>query len=172
MIKAIVYESYTGHTKEYAELLSKELALPCYELKSAKGIVEKNAEVIFLGWLMAGTIKGYKKAKAYFDIKALCAVGMSGTESQLKDIIKTNKIPTDLKVVLLQGGFEIEKLRGIYKLMMNTMKKTVGKALADKKDRTDEENEMLDLLINGGNRVSLENLRSVIDWYEEKGEKE
>ncbi len=39
-----------------------------YELKTAKKELPKNASVIFLGWLMAGTVKGYKKAKRRFDV--------------------------------------------------------------------------------------------------------
>ncbi len=36
MIKAIVYQSKTGHTKEYAESLSKELKIPCYSVQDGK----------------------------------------------------------------------------------------------------------------------------------------
>ena len=53
--------------------------------------------------------------------------------------------------------------------MMDIMVKTAGKALADKPDRTPEEDDLLDMMINGGNRVSPKNLSAVLDWYEEKG---
>lgn len=36
MVKAIIYQSKTGHTKEYAEYLSKELSIPCYSVCEAK----------------------------------------------------------------------------------------------------------------------------------------
>lgn len=49
--------------------------------------------------------------------------------------------------------------------MMNVMIKTAGKGLAAKTDRTPEEEDMLDMLINGGKRVSLENLRGIDAWY-------
>ena len=39
--------------------------------------------------------------------------------------------------------------------MMNVMVKTAGKGLANKTDRTPEEDDMLDMMINGGKRVSL-----------------
>ena len=68
----------------------------------------------------------------------------------------------------LQGGFDLKKLRGIYRLMMLVMSKTVVKKLAAKPDRTPDEEDMLDLFQNGGNRVSLENLRPVLAWYEEE----
>ena len=45
------------------------------------------------------------------------------------------------------------------------MAKTVGKRLAEKKDRTPDEDVMLDMLVNGGSKVSAENLDDVIAWY-------
>ena len=33
MIKAIVYKSSTGHTKQYAEMLGDSLKIPAYDLK-------------------------------------------------------------------------------------------------------------------------------------------
>lgn len=62
MIKAIVYMSETGHTKKYAELLGERISLPVYELNTAAKELPRGTEIIYLGWLMAGSIKGYKKA--------------------------------------------------------------------------------------------------------------
>ena len=50
-------------------------------------------------------------------------------------------------------------------MMMTVMKKTAGKGLADKKDRTPEEDDMLDLLLHGGSRVSADKLSAVLQWY-------
>lgn len=59
----------------------------------------------------------------------------------------------------------MKKLHGAYRFMMNIMVKTAGKALAEKADRTQEENDMLDMMLNGGKRVTKQNLNTVIDWY-------
>lgn len=166
-MKAIVYTSNTGHTREYAAMLGIATHLPVHELDAAVSSLPKGSEIIYLGWLMAGSVKGYKKAAKHFDIKALCGVGMAKTGSQLDDVRKANKLPDALPVFTLQGGFELEKLSGVYKLMMGTMKATAGKGLADKSDRTDEEDEMLDLLTNGGSKVSKDNLGEVLEWYEQ-----
>ena len=48
--------------------------------------------------------------------------------------------------------------------MMEIMVKTVGKGLAAKKDRTPEEDDMLDMMLQGGERVKEENLGAVLDW--------
>lgn len=49
---------------------------------------------------------------------------------------------------------------------MSIMVKTAGKALAEKKDRTPEEDDMLDMMMNGGERVKVQNLKEIINWYE------
>ena len=49
--------------------------------------------------------------------------------------------------------------------MMEIMVKTTGKALAEKKDRTPDEDDMLDMMRCGGERVKAENLSAVLDWY-------
>ena len=90
---------------------------------------------------------------------------MGATGSQLDDLRKNNALPSNLPVFSIQGGFDIKKLRGIYKFMMTVMTKTLGKKLADNKDRTPEEDAMLDLLINGGSCVSEKNLDAVLEWY-------
>lgn len=163
----IVYTSNTGHTKEYAELLAKELSCAALTLDEAKKTLKRGSDIIYLGWLMAGKVKGFSKASKKYNVKALCGVGMAATGSQLSDVKKSNKIPEGMPIFTLQGGFELDKLHGIYKIMMSTMKKTVGKGLANKSDRTPEEDDMLDMMQNGGSRVSLENLASVIAWYNE-----
>lgn len=36
MVKAIIYNSSTGHTSRYAKMLSKKLDIPCYSIKKSK----------------------------------------------------------------------------------------------------------------------------------------
>lgn len=162
---AIIYTSNTGYTAEYANMLGKIINLPVCTLSEASRKVKKGSPVIYMGWLMAGQVKEYKKAAKAYEICAVCAVGMGSTGSQIDDIRKTNNIPDSTSVFSLQGGFDIKKLNGVYKLMMTTMIKTVGKKLAAKADRTPDEDKMLDLLMNGGSCVSEENLSDVLNWY-------
>lgn len=164
-MEAIVYTSNAGHTKEYAKLLGEIINLPVYEIGEAKGKLDKNADIIYFGWLMAGKVKGYNKALKRYNIKALGAVGMSNSVTQIDDVKKNNNVSEELEIFLLQGGFEIDKLSGIYKTMMNTMRKTVGDKLDNKEELTEEEKDMLDMLKNGRNCVSTENLTEIINWY-------
>ena len=41
MIKAIVYESNTGHTMQYAKMLSEKLNIPCFTIEEAKTNLQK-----------------------------------------------------------------------------------------------------------------------------------
>jgi len=163
-LNAIVYTSNAGHTKAYAELLGKETALPVYECKDALKILPRGSRVIYLGWLMGGTVKGYKRAAARFDVSAVCAVGMSGSDSQSADIRRINRLEDSLPVFCLQGGFEMDKLSGIYRMMMQLMKKGLGKKLAEKPHKTPEEEEMLLLINVGEDRVSSRRLERVVAW--------
>ena len=113
---------------------------------------------------MAGKVQGYSDAAKQYSVEAVCGVGMGSTGSQMEDVRKNNSIPESTPVFTLQGGFDMNKLRGVYKMMMQVMKKTVGKKLAEKPDRTPDEEEMLNLLLHGGSRVSEANLAAVLEW--------
>ena len=168
MIQAILYTSNSGYTEEYAKLLSEKTGIEAWPLSKAVHRVDPGAQVICMGRLMAGVVKGYKDAAKNYDVLAVCAVGMGATGSQLDETRKSNKIPASTALFTLQGGFDINKLHGIYKFMMETMKNTVGKKLAKKKDRTADEDDMLDMMMNGGDRVTEENLTKVLEWLEQQ----
>lgn len=165
-MKAIVYTSNSGYTAEYAAILGKKLSLPVCSLAEAKGKIAGGDEIIYLGWIMASSVKGYKKAKKLYNVRAVCGVGMGQTGTQIEDIRKANGIPEDEPVFTLQGGFDMNKLHGIYKFMMKTISNTAGRKLSEKPDKTANESDMLDLIQNGGNRVSEDNLSALIEWYE------
>ena len=97
----------------------------------------------------------------------VCGVGMGATGSQLPDVRRANKLPAAMPVFTLQGGFDMARLRGVYKLMMTVMVKTAGKGLSEKPDRTPDEDAMLDMMLHGGSRVSEENLTAILQWYGE-----
>ena len=113
---------------------------------------------------MAGSIKGYAEAAKRYRVRAVCAVGMGQTGTQTDSVRKKTAVPTGIPVFTLQGNFDVKKLHGVYRPMMELMVKTVGKGLSEKADRT-EEDDMLDMMLHGGERVKAENLRAVLDWY-------
>lgn len=163
-MKAIIYTTNTGSTAQYAKMLSEKTGIPAFSTEEAKEKVEKGNEVIFLGWIMASKVKGYKAASKKYRIAAVCAVGMERTGSRTEEIrIKTN-VPKENPLFTLQGNFNIKKLRGAYRLMMNLMVKMTARQLGAKTTRTQREEEMLSLMLHGGENVRAENLNSVLDW--------
>ena len=92
-MKAIIYTSNTGSTAEYAQLLGKKLNLPVHSLQQAKNKVLAGSEIIYLGWIMAGGIKGYKEAAKLYKVRAVCGIGMGQTGTQLKEVRDKNAIP-------------------------------------------------------------------------------
>lgn len=165
MITAIVYTSNSGYTAQYAEILHQKTKLPAYTLDQAKTVLPAQSEIMYLGWIMASNMQGYRKAAKRYQIACACGVCMGASGSQLKEVRSATKIDASIPLFTLQGGFDMNKLHGMYKLMMQVMAKTAGKGLAEKTDRTPDEDVMLDMMLHGGNYVSEENLRPVLDWY-------
>lgn len=114
---------------------------------------------------MAGSVKGYAEAAKRYRVRAVCGVGMGQTGTQTDSVRKKSGISVDIPLFTLQGNFDVKKLHGVYRPMMEIMVKTAGKSLAAKKDRTPEEDGMLDMMLHGGERVKQENLSAVLDWY-------
>lgn len=164
-MNAIIYTTNTGSTEHYAKLLAQETGLPAYSLTEAKKAVPTGTDVIYLGWIMAGSIKSFAAAAKRYHMCAVCGVGMGQTGTQTESVRKKTSVPANIPLFTLQGNFDVKKLHGIYRPMMELMVKTAGKSLAEKKDRTPEEDDMLDMMRYGGERVKIENLSSVLDWY-------
>ena len=164
-MNAIIYTTNTGSTEHYAKLLAQKTGLPVYSLAEAKKRVFAGAEVIYLGWIMAGSVKGYAEAAKRYQVRAVCGVGMGQTGTQTDSVRKKSAVPAGIPLFTLQGNFDVKKLHGIYRLMMEIMVKTAGKGLAEKSDRSMEEDNMLDMMLHGGERVKAEDLRAVLDWY-------
>ena len=164
-MNAIIYTTNTGSTECYARLLTQKTGLPAYSLAEAKKRVFAGTEIIYLGWIMAGSVKGYAEAAKRYRVRAVCGVSMGQTGTQTDSVRKKSGITADIPLFTLQGNFDVKKLHGVYRLMMEIMVKTAGKGLAEKSDRTPEEDDMLDMMRHGGERVKAENLSAVLDWY-------
>lgn len=162
-MKAIVYTSNSGHTKEYSEILSKKLNVPCYNLKEAKKVLQKTDDVIYLGWMMAGQIKGLKKAKSSYNLIAICGVGMTQPEELQQKLDEANK-NNDVKRFYLQGGIDINKLGGMYKFMIKAMVKGLTEELEAKMNKTQQEIETLEMIKNNKNCVCEDNLKPIVSW--------
>lgn len=141
----IVYCSNTGSAKKYAELLSEKTGLPCVDI-SKRSSVSADEEIIFIGWIMAGSLQGLKEVRETFsDIKAVCGVGMMKGEKATEETKAKNGITEPY--FFLPGDFDMSKLKGMYKMMMGMMLKMVKGKIKESGDEKGEE--MLKMLENG-----------------------
>lgn len=151
MIKAIVYHSNTGHTKKYAEFLSKELNIPTYPLKEID--LKKDEEIIYLSWICAGRITKLNKAKKKCKIRLIGMVGAyPKTDQYVKKLQTANRLA--IPSFYLQGGIDYDELKGIKKLIVKLVGKTIPK----------ENTELAKLFQAGENYVKKESLKELIDF--------
>ena len=160
---AIVYTSNTGFTAQYASLLGGETGLPVYSLEDASKSLPQSSPVVYLGWLTAGKVQGYDKAVTKFNLQALCAVGMAKSGSQMEDVRKSNNLPQGLPLFTLQGGMDRSKLKGFDQVAITML----AKGLAAQKQRSAQDERILELLESGTDGVREENLAQVLSWYEQ-----
>ena len=159
-MQAILYNSNTGSAKSYANLLSDAVGLPAFSVKEAKRAIKKGSEVLYFGWVMASSVRGYRKAAKNYRVCAVAAVGMAATGTNTEIIREKNGLPRALPLFTLQGNFTPEKLAFPLRLMM----RIATDALQKKKDRTEEEEETLRLMRGGEDRVRAENLAELLAW--------
>ena len=161
---AIVYTSGTGHTRQYAFLLGEKTGLAFYALEEAMSLLPAGSPVLYLGWVHAGHVKGYANAAKRFTICAVCGVGLCDTGTMTSEVRKATAIPEEIPLFTLQGGMDRGKLKGINKLMITML----TKGLSSQKERSDQDERMLELLSKDANYVSEENLAGVEQWYREE----
>ena len=61
MLHAIVYTSNASNTARYAQLLGQATGLPVFSAQEAHKNLA-SGDILYLGWVMAGTVKGYQQA--------------------------------------------------------------------------------------------------------------
>ena len=162
-MKAIVYTSNTGHTAKYAKMLGEKTGVPVYALSEAAKQLSNGTEIIYLGWLFANNIKGYKKAAKQYKISAICAVGLCDTGTAIAEVRKVNAISEETLLFTMQGGMDKTRLRGINKFMINML----TKGLSSQKERSENDERMLYLLTHDQNYVSEENITAFMEWYKQ-----
>lgn len=166
-IKAIVYESNTGFTKQYAKMLSGIINIPAIPVTDNSIFFGEREAVIFLGWVCAGKINGLRMARLKFNPMIIAGVGMTPMSDKYAfALAQQNNI--DVPFYYLQGGIHREKLKGFYKMMFKMVANPIlRKAEKSKGEPTEHERQMISLIKNGGSFISRENLEELIKKYEE-----
>lgn len=155
----IVYESKAGFTKRYADMLSAKTGLKVFRVKELAR-VNRDEEIIFLGWMKVGKIQGFNKVRNY-NIKAVCGSGTGRTaEPSIETVIARNEIK-DIPFFYLRGGcFPLKELKGMDKIMMNMF----VKMLKSRKNADEKTSESIAIIENGFDGVKEENLNPILEW--------
>lgn len=155
----IVYESKTGFTKRYADMLAAKTRLKVFRvIELAK--VNQDEEIIFLGWMKIGKIQGLDKLRKY-NVKAICGSGTGRiAEPNPEEVIARNKI-TGMPFFYVRGGcFPLKELKGIDRIMLTLF----VKMLKRRKNKDERQEEAISIIENGFDGVNEENLEPVVEW--------
>ena len=95
---------------------------------------------------------------------------MTYDEKQEKEIQEKVKAYNSELVINIRGGFYLDRLHGLYKFMMKSMGKVLGKVLREKENKTEEDKQTLLMIEQGASYVDEANLDRVITWYNNRGE--
>ena len=165
----IVYNSKTGFTRQYAEMLANAEKIKAYSLEQAQAELPEKESVIFMGWLMAGHISGIDLAVRRWDVRCAVGVGMGPAgKEQLATMAKANFVP-NAPLFYLQGGWAPKKVGWFQRRAVGLVTRATRKQLLAKKDRTEQEEAYLSMLIRGGSFVEFKNLKPLQDWLASNG---
>lgn len=159
---AIVYRSNTGYTRQYAEMLSQQTGLPAYDQKKMGDALPEGTPIVYMGWVRIGRVQGFKKARKKYDVVAICPVGMGlPNPMAYEEAAKRSKMDA---IFCLHGGFELRKVRGLDRRLMGNLAKNLQSALGNLPERSESQEVMLNLAVNGGSYVDQKYLDPLIQW--------
>lgn len=159
----IVYTSNAGHTMEYAKLLARELGGEAYTLKEAKKKLKKKEEIIYLTWIFAGRPKKLKKALKRYKCLAIATVGMTLNKIDQDEIKFKYKLQCPL--YYLPGGLDINRLKGLYKHIAQSVYDKMLIKLHHEKDFSDDEKIVAEAIVKGTNYVSRTYLEDILRYF-------
>lgn len=148
----VVYTSQTGFTERYAEWLADAAGADCLELAQAKARDLSGYDaIVFGGWVCAGSISKIDWFKRNIDgwpgkkLAVFCVGGSPIDSPDIAPFLERNFTSAErarLKAFYCPGGFNYEKMPAPSKLMM----KMFSAALKAKKDKTEAEEAMAEML--------------------------
>ena len=166
MKRLVVYQSSTGFTAKYAAWIAGELSCEAKELKHMKAQeIAAYDSIIFGGWIMGGMIMGLDKIQK-MDPKQLVvfAVGASSDSEELRNNLKTQNHLEQTPLFYMEGGIAFEKMSFFPKMMLKTM----GKSVAKKEVKTEEDEEMLRKFSASGDNSDIANIQPLVAFVKEE----
>lgn len=172
----IVYNTNTGNTKSYADMLSQRLNCEIISLKKVSKVkLDEYDTVVFGGWVRASKIVGLNSFKKHFTPKTqhnllVYAVGANSPSDKNLNELKSKNIldsEKDCPLFYLQGGFDPDKLSLPLKMMLSGVAKSLKKKeMKDPASLSQEDKEFLDFFQSKHNHVDGKNLDLIIDYIE------
>ena len=164
MVEAIVYNTHTDFSKQYAYNLAVKTKLPIYSLGEAR-VLKEGTEIIYISWIKNGKIVDLDRAKKKFTLVYVCSVGLYPyTEERIKELKESNKVEN---LFYLRGGLRYYKLNLMERNVFNDIRKNLERK--SKKVRlSEEETDMLYIVTNGLERINLDSLDSLVEWINDE----
>lgn len=160
MIDAIVYNSHTDFSKQYAYSLAVRCKLPIYSLSDARKL-DSGINIIYFSWVKNGIVVDYERVKKKFNILYVCAVGLYPySEEMVQNLKLTNKIDN---IFYLRGGLRYYKLNLLERNVFLDIRKNLERK-AKKMRLSNDENDMLYIVTNGLERINLDALDPLVEW--------
>ena len=144
----VIYKSSTGFTKRYAEWIAEELGCETITLKEATSHELSGYDtIVYGGGIRANMINGLDKFKKIVDnYKQLYVFGVGASEDSnmvIEEIRKANVAYFgNISFYYFRGGMNLDKMRGLEKMMMRIIKKS----LAKKQDLLEKDKAMIEML--------------------------
>ena len=164
----IVYQSHTGFTKEYAQMLGKAEKMKTYTLAEAERQLLSDAQVFYMGPLTAGHIGGLDRSMKRRKIQGVCGVGMSQPGEGTMASLRRSNYVGDAPLFYLQGGWAPKKVGWLQRRMVGMATRGLRQSLQQKRERTPQEQRQLDLLLRGGSCVAFRNLTPLLEWLKKQ----
>lgn len=148
----VLYNSWTGFTQRYAELLGKELDCPVHPLADAPADLSPYDAVVFGSRLHAGIFDGWKKTRKLLTRRGAKQLVVFATgampneaERQIQTMWEQNLILSEREEIphfYLQAGLCYERMGGVDRAMM----KFAAWAMTRKKAKTAEDQAFQDAI--------------------------
>lgn len=152
MKTVVIYNSQTGFTERYARWIAEAAGAECVELKEArKNTYDSYDAIVFGGWACAGGISGLKWFKSNLNcwegkkLIVYCVGGSPADSPEIATALRNNFSADEwerIRAFYCPGGFNYERMSLTSKMMM----KVFVKAIKAKKDKTEEEKVMAEMV--------------------------
>lgn len=169
----VIYNSQTGFTRRYAQWIAEAVGADCLALSDAKKRdLTAYEAVIYGGWACGGRISKlgwFKENMARWADKKLavfCVGGSPADSPEIDEALGQNFAGAErekVKIFYCPGGFNYEKMPVSSKLMM----KLFIKALQVKRDKTEEERVMAEMIASSYDISDKKYIEPILQWLRE-----